>query len=165
MSFRSAGPPSRLQCFYVFFFSGLCSAFCRCYGASCRFFFISQWSPIIISSHQSSVSIHESSSSIISFFSVLLCASIILFMIYFRCVCFPLAKVFFLVYVELFAGFLAISMFQKAASNRLRAQPIRNLQKGCVQPIPQYKLYGLVGLRSEERRVGKECRSRWSPYH
>src|SRR5437870_11284998 len=25
-------------------------------------------------------------------------------------------------------------------------------------------LVGLVG-RSEERRVGKECRSRWSPYH
>src|SRR3712207_3534217 len=24
---------------------------------------------------------------------------------------------------------------------------------------------GLAGLRSEERRVGKECRSRWSPYH
>src|SRR2546422_8415067 len=23
----------------------------------------------------------------------------------------------------------------------------------------------VVGLRSEERRVGKECRSRWSPYH
>src|SRR5258708_14164270 len=23
----------------------------------------------------------------------------------------------------------------------------------------------LEGLRSEERRVGKECRSRWSPYH
>ena len=23
----------------------------------------------------------------------------------------------------------------------------------------------LVALRSEERRVGKECRSRWSPYH
>src|SRR3712207_8170960 len=23
----------------------------------------------------------------------------------------------------------------------------------------------LVLLRSEERRVGKECRSRWSPYH
>ena len=22
-----------------------------------------------------------------------------------------------------------------------------------------------VALRSEERRVGKECRSRWSPYH
>ena len=28
------------------------------------------------------------------------------------------------------------------------------------------KLYGGVCInRSEERRVGKECRSRWSPYH
>ena len=24
---------------------------------------------------------------------------------------------------------------------------------------------GLRVFRSEERRVGKECRSRWSPYH
>ena len=23
----------------------------------------------------------------------------------------------------------------------------------------------IVTIRSEERRVGKECRSRWSPYH
>src|SRR5256885_516871 len=23
----------------------------------------------------------------------------------------------------------------------------------------------VLGVRSEERRVGKECRSRWSPYH
>ena len=28
------------------------------------------------------------------------------------------------------------------------------------------ELTGLLeALRSEERRVGKECRSRWSPYH
>ena len=25
--------------------------------------------------------------------------------------------------------------------------------------------YPLLTFRSEERRVGKECRSRWSPYH
>src|SRR2546422_5141343 len=25
--------------------------------------------------------------------------------------------------------------------------------------------YGFLEPRSEERRVGKECRSRWSPYH
>ena len=25
--------------------------------------------------------------------------------------------------------------------------------------------YGIMEARSEERRVGKECRSRWSPYH
>ena len=24
---------------------------------------------------------------------------------------------------------------------------------------------GWIMVRSEERRVGKECRSRWSPYH
>ena len=26
-------------------------------------------------------------------------------------------------------------------------------------------IIGRIILRSEERRVGKECRSRWSPYH
>jgi len=25
--------------------------------------------------------------------------------------------------------------------------------------------YRIINGRSEERRVGKECRSRWSPYH
>ena len=32
---------------------------------------------------------------------------------------------------------------------------------------PKDKVNGheVVSLRSEERRVGKECRSRWSPYH
>src|SRR5437588_4337384 len=30
---------------------------------------------------------------------------------------------------------------------------------GLVQPRPS------ITTRSEERRVGKECRSRWSPYH
>ena len=37
------------------------------------------------------------------------------------------------------------------------------------QPTPEQLALvrkGLVGsFRSEERRVGKECRSRWSPYH
>ena len=28
-----------------------------------------------------------------------------------------------------------------------------------------FRPYEAVILRSEERRVGKECRSRWSPYH
>src|SRR5256886_16762459 len=30
---------------------------------------------------------------------------------------------------------------------------------------PNYAELGLEPMRSEERRVGKECRSRWSPYH
>ena len=33
-------------------------------------------------------------------------------------------------------------------------------QTGPAIPEP-----GDVVVRSEERRVGKECRSRWSPYH
>ena len=28
-----------------------------------------------------------------------------------------------------------------------------------------WKYYKIEFVRSEERRVGKECRSRWSPYH
>ena len=31
--------------------------------------------------------------------------------------------------------------------------------------VPRFHLKILTFLRSEERRVGKECRSRWSPYH
>ena len=29
----------------------------------------------------------------------------------------------------------------------------------------EYHLFNVLSTRSEERRVGKECRSRWSPYH
>ena len=41
-------------------------------------------------------------------------------------------------------------------------------QLGIVVIIPTYnneKTLTTVIERSEERRVGKECRSRWSPYH
>ena len=31
--------------------------------------------------------------------------------------------------------------------------------------LPQFPIYLSAAGRSEERRVGKECRSRWSPYH
>src|SRR3712207_7737435 len=42
-----------------------------------------------------------------------------------------------------------------------------------VDPTDQRQSQGTIGIedrrvdlvRSEERRVGKECRSRWSPYH
>ena len=40
------------------------------------------------------------------------------------------------------------------------------LQDACTCVVARYDEHP-VGrhLRSEERRVGKECRSRWSPYH
>ena len=34
---------------------------------------------------------------------------------------------------------------------------------GCCSTTPEH--ITAVTTRSEERRVGKECRSRWSPYH
>src|SRR2546430_5247736 len=35
---------------------------------------------------------------------------------------------------------------------------------GVRTPVREWYLVGMLA-RSEERRVGKECRSRWSPYH
>ena len=45
------------------------------------------------------------------------------------------------------AAYLVISVVRQSV---MQAQQF-------VQPV--------ADLRSEERRVGKECRSRWSPYH
>ena len=42
--------------------------------------------------------------------------------------------------------------------------PDRDRQWEAVIPVLQAELPELL-TRSEERRVGKECRSRWSPYH
>src|SRR3712207_7149436 len=62
------------------------------------------------------------------------------------------------------------------------ALPILVAGQGARQPLAGYRLVPIwlgrdlgdqpedepaikPGRRSEERRVGKECRSRWSPYH
>ena len=43
--------------------------------------------------------------------------------------------------------------------------PMLSLSSRCdLKPLPK-KVEALGTTRSEERRVGKECRSRWSPYH
>ena len=41
----------------------------------------------------------------------------------------------------------------------------RNVDASVQNISSPEQLKGLTLLRSEERRVGKECRSRWSPYH
>jgi len=46
-------------------------------------------------------------------------------------------------------------LYQESAARKTRDKAISILQGRCVGG----------GTRSEERRVGKECRSRWSPYH
>src|SRR2546430_13696639 len=50
-----------------------------------------------------------------------------------------------------------------------RANALRLGATHAVDPTdadPKEKVYDIMPRgRSEERRVGKECRSRWSPYH
>src|SRR3989440_807236 len=38
-------------------------------------------------------------------------------------------------------------------------------RSGDTPPTPLGGVEAMEARRSEERRVGKECRSRWSPYH
>ena len=49
---------------------------------------------------------------------------------------------------------------------KLVVTPIGNSAAGIVE-CEYRRLVGLDGVidRSEERRVGKECRSRWAPFH
>src|SRR2546429_932598 len=50
--------------------------------------------------------------------------------------------------------------------HRLSAEALRQFKLAPIRIDTQYAAaMGLEQLRSEERRVGKECRSRWSPYH
>ena len=60
--------------------------------------------------------------------------------------------------------------------NPLGYEKISKLLKDFAIPSIMASLVGSIynivdqifigqGVRSEERRVGKECRSRWSPYH
>ena len=41
----------------------------------------------------------------------------------------------------------------------------KTLRKGQIVSLESTTYPGTTEERSEERRVGKECRSRWSPYH
>src|SRR5256885_15725094 len=51
-----------------------------------------------------------------------------------------------------------------ATSGIGRATALRMAEEGAAAVVVTGRRREL-GLRSEERRVGKECRSRWAPYH
>src|SRR2546429_6833898 len=52
-----------------------------------------------------------------------------------------------------------VSIDVKSRSLAVEGVDVAARLKGWSPPEPNYR------KRSEERRVGKECRSRWSPYH
>src|SRR2546429_8969384 len=59
-------------------------------------------------------------------------------------------------------GFLVFTGVFNTIIPQVKGAPDPNINMGVLSGI----LVGLVSAgRSEERRVGKECRSRWSPYH
>ena len=47
----------------------------------------------------------------------------------------------------------------------MNANDIALAKSKVLRPAYPNDLYTPLPDRSEERRVGKECRSRWSPYH
>ncbi len=53
--------------------------------------------------------------------------------------------------------------YKSNVSNGFNRFPIELM--GYYTPIPDFRIGVGKRFRSEERRVGKECRSRWSPYH
>ena len=71
-------------------------------------------------------------------------------------------------YIKLLEKFLLlysefIRQVEAIAPHKL-AREVVNQTKGREVILRRAKEY-IIQLRSEERRVGKECRSRWSPYH
>src|SRR5690606_16165177 len=62
----------------------------------------------------------------------------------------------------------AIEFFAHAPEVVRRLEPLVAVGLDYValgQPVPTLSGGEAQRLRSEERRVGEECRSRWSPYH
>ena len=54
-----------------------------------------------------------------------------------------------------------VGIFRKRVYHETR----KNYQLDLFDPDDGTWEYSAVATRSEERRVGTECRSRWSPYH
>ena len=66
---------------------------------------------------------------------------------------------------------MALNMFDAAFPGQIRVRAVSAtaMEVGVPDTPENAEAYGFaysqVQCRSEERRVGKECRSRWSPYH
>ena len=65
------------------------------------------------------------------------------------------------------AEVVVMAILIKTDLMRVRSSAVFIVNASLLAAIagPPIYLLILVPLRSEERRVGKECRSRWSPYH
>jgi hypothetical protein len=63
-------------------------------------------------------------------------------------------------------GTWGLCLKEISVANLLQKEFARQTVARLVSPDPHHELSPAArAARSEERRVGKECRSRWSPYH
>src|SRR2546425_12005002 len=60
-------------------------------------------------------------------------------------------------------GFVALLGEVGLGKTTILRSYLERVDQSQLKPI--YLLHANLSFRSEERRVGKECRSRWSPYH
>ena len=65
-------------------------------------------------------------------------------------------------YEEITDSTYPVEIFNSYMSVALEGLPVLDFPERSER---SYTTGSLGVLRSEERRVGKECRSRWSPYH
>ena len=69
---------------------------------------------------------------------------------------------------EMFAGCGALKELDLSSFNTSNVEDVSKMFYGCSELKTTYtqdQKLQITDDRSEERRVGKECRSRWSPYH
>src|SRR3989441_11567711 len=59
----------------------------------------------------------------------------------------------------------AVASAEKFLANARKKDLTIEHFKNCFFPYTGDEIKNFFEKRSEERRVGKECRSRWSPYH
>ena len=62
---------------------------------------------------------------------------------------------------------MAATKASAARNTRTKKKERKNIAAGTahIQSTFNNTIVTITDTRSEERRVGKECRSRWSPYH
>src|SRR2546422_7038077 len=91
----------------------------------------------------------------------------------------PTTIMTYVIHVPLTVNITSVTALPRASSKMLGASSFPRKERlwgshassppkegSLRQTLREQSLGGLVNLdRSEERRVGKECRSRWSPYH
>ena len=65
----------------------------------------------------------------------------------------------------LLVGYVVVLAFMFVAFEWTQRDVKIDTSQGVADVVFEEEIIPITETRSEERRVGKECRSRWSPYH